>query len=94
LLRRKPYKMKLVGFRKRRSTQMGLKHTPVESSNIESISEHDGDNKCFEVRFKGGGLYRYKNVPKSAHSAFMSSDSKGKHFASEIKNKYEWEKLE
>ena len=63
----------------------------VESSNIESVG-FDASGELF-VKYKGGTLYKYKNVPEKLVEDFMKAESKGKFMNSQIKNKYEYEKV-
>ena len=73
---------------------MAIKHVDVESSNIQSLG-YDEKNKILEVRFKGGGLYSYKDVPHSTYKALLSSKSIGSAFHALIKNAdFEWDKVE
>ena len=46
------------------------------------------------IRFKGGSIYRYKDVEPSVFWKFYQAESKGKFHAKNIKNKYEFEKIE
>lgn len=73
---------------------MAIKHQDVQSSNITSVG-YDKENNVLEVRFKGGGLYSYKDVPKSVYDGLMSAESVGKQFTTEVKNAgFKWEKVE
>lgn len=64
-----------------------MEHKKVTSSNIESIG-YDDVSKTMEIKFKGGGIYSYKNVSKEDFGKFESANSIGKHFFAHIKNKY------
>ena len=59
-----------------------MKHIPVVSSNIASLAYEDG---TMEVKFKNGGLYRYREVPPEAWNRFISATSPGRHFQSDIR---------
>lgn len=69
-----------------------MERTQVKSSNIKSIG-YDADSKTLEVEFIGGRLYQYKNVDSEKHDALMKSESVGKFYAANIKNKYDWQAL-
>jgi hypothetical protein len=47
-----------------------------------------------EVEFLNGGIYQYKDVPKSVHGDLMAADSHGAYFNKNIKDKYTWVKVE
>lgn len=65
---------------------------PVNSSNIDSIG-YDEDKMVLEIAFKGGGIYRYYNVPEIVHIGLMEAPSHGKYFHSEIKGEYTYERI-
>lgn len=96
------------GFKSRRSTGRGnkvdlkkiyrrdgtMKLQDVESSNIEAAG-YDPESKEMQVRFRGGSLYSYGNVPKSTYDGFLASESKGSFFHGNIKNGgFKWHKVE
>ena len=63
----------------------------VESSNIESYS-WDANKKStgtMFLKFKNGRTYSYSKVPVDVFNAFISAESKGKYFSSNIRNKFE-----
>ena len=66
-----------------------MKRKPVISSDIKSVS-YDEYALIMEVEFHKGGIYRYSRVPLTEYKKFMSSESKGKYFVSEIKNNHRY----
>lgn len=68
-----------------------IARTPVESGPIKSIG-YDPDTQTLAVEFHSGGVHHYKNVPLHEHVALMDAPSKGKHFHSFIRTKFESEK--
>lgn len=62
----------------------------VKSSIIDRISWEDGN---LYVRFLSGSLYVYFNVPEDVYSIFQQSQSKGQFLHTEIKDKYDFNKL-
>lgn len=62
-----------------------MERESVVSSHIVSIGY---DPLTLEVEFKGGSVWQYFKVPESVHLEFMSSESKGKFFHKNIKEKY------
>jgi len=59
---------------------------PVNTSNIEAIG-HDPASNTLAVRFKGGSVYHYDNVPAEKHAALMAAPSIGSHFHQQIKSR-------
>lgn len=66
--------------------------TIENSSNIAAISYTDVE--AMVVRFKNGGEYLYKKVPKELYQNMAKSQSAGKYLNSTIIGKFEHEKLE
>jgi KTSC domain len=65
-----------------------IKHpdlTEVKSSNIQSMG-HEGETLW--IRFKGGGLYSYPNVPYDVYQEGMASESKGSWFRDKVRGVY------
>lgn len=62
-----------------------MQRQDVKSSNIESVG-HEGDT--IEIKFKSGDVWQYFGVKKEKFDRMMASESIGKFFASEIKNKH------
>lgn len=65
---------------------------PVKSSNIEAIG-YDSDLKLLVVKFKDGGRYIYPNVPADVHARFISAESAGKFFHSDIRTAFQATKI-
>ena len=69
---------------------------PVESSNIKAIGyETDGfDNNGHAftnrlvIQFSHGKFYGFLDVPNDVYIEFLRSESKGKYFNANIRNKY------
>lgn len=72
--------------------QRDMERKPVTSSNILSVG-HDPLTQELEVEFKGGGLYRYVDVPAETYAEFILSESPGRYFAQHIKPNYECRKV-
>lgn len=60
---------------------------PVNSSQISYIG-YEEDTKELFITFKNGSTYKYENVPEMTYKILLSSPSKGKYFADNIKNIY------
>lgn len=69
-----------------------IEMTPVKSSNIGSIG-YCSDTKTLAVKFNHGGTYHFKGVTPEKYQEFASAESVGRHFLSEIKGKFEAEKI-
>lgn len=69
-----------------------MARTPVTSSNIVSVG-YDLTTAELEIEFKGGGLYRYADVPPGDYQQFIWSESLGRHFAAHIRGKFDCHKV-
>ena len=65
---------------------------PVSSSNLESVG-YNAETLTLYVRFIGGGIYSYANVPDDVFNDLLNAASKGKFFATYIKNIFTFTKL-
>lgn len=65
--------------------------TVTGSSLIASYARAAGD---LALKFKNGGTYIYKGVPDTTYTALVEASSKGKYFATNIKNKFVAEQAE
>lgn len=52
----------------------------VESSNIDTVG-YDPEESILEIRFRAGGVYRYKDITPIQFARFMNADSHGAFFA-------------
>ena len=65
----------------------------VTSSTIKAVG-YDESIKLLVVEFIKGGKYTYNNVPKNVYEDFMNAESQGKYFAQNIKQTYQYSKVE
>nr|WP_028241133.1 KTSC domain-containing protein [Stutzerimonas azotifigens] len=56
-----------------------MKHVAIDSEAIDSLG-YDLDAGVLEVRFHGGRLYRYRQVPPAAVLELLEAESIGQHF--------------
>ena len=63
----------------------------VESSVISSIAYNNG---TLIVKFVAGGLYAYSGAPFNIYDRFIKAESKGKCFLADIKDRYEYIRLD
>lgn len=59
----------------------------IESSMIRSIG-YDANNSTLEIEFNSGAVWQYFDFPESIWYEFEASESQGKYFHREIKNRY------
>lgn len=64
----------------------------VTSSNIKEIT-YDTDDKSMIITFNNNIQYKYFNVENSIFEEFIDAESVGKYFITEIKGKYESQKI-
>lgn len=67
-----------------------MQYTKVVSSNVDEIA-HDGHDLF--VRFKNGGLYKYRGVPRSVFERMLKAESVGKFLNAEVKPHYQFTKM-
>lgn len=65
----------------------------VESSAIHEI-DYDAERAKLVVRFVSGEAYVYVGVPGEVHRSFCESDSKGRFFQAEIRDRYPYNRLD
>ena len=71
---------------------------PVESSNVKEFG-YDDDNQILYVRFLAKGnrpesLYGYYNVEPEVFDQFFAAPSKGQFIWTNLRDRYEYERLE
>ena len=66
----------------------------VENSSSIKSYEYDDDTMVLTIIFNAGSKYNYYSVDPSVMADFNSAESKGKFFASNIKDKFHAEKVE
>jgi lysyl-tRNA synthetase class 2 len=65
----------------------------VVSEAINDI-DYDAERAKLFVRFRDGDRYVYVGVPGEVHRSFVTAESKGAYFASEIRDRYPYNKLD
>jgi hypothetical protein len=60
----------------------------VKSSNVDAAA-YDADGRRLSVRFKGGGIYHFADVPPEKADGLLNADSPGRYFAENIKGQHE-----
>ncbi len=69
-----------------------MNRSAVQSRDI-AIVGYDGESSTLEVTFRGGGVYRYRNVPQDIYVNLMTSASHGIYFNRNIKAKFPYAKV-
>ena len=69
-----------------------MNRTPVNSSAIVSVG-YGHDSMVLEIELTGGAIYHYFDVPESVYREFMSADSLGKYYNTNIRNSYRYAQL-
>ena len=69
-----------------------MERTPVTSSDVRAIG-YDADRETLEVEFNTGSVYQYTGVSPGEYEGFLHSDSKGRYFHANIKNRYSFMKM-
>lgn len=65
----------------------------VESSAIRAIAYDRADHRL-RVTFVSGQRYEYRDVPGEVHRAFVSAESKGRFFQAQIRDRYDFRRLQ
>lgn len=68
--------------------------TEIEGSSNLAAFRYDEKARKLDVRFSGGGVYRYHDVPRETVDQFERADSKGGYLARRIKAIFDAEKLD
>lgn len=66
---------------------------PVESTDLVSIG-YDAKERCLEIEFGAGRVYRYTDVPPDVHERFMRADSYGTYFNTFINGHYRYHRVD
>ena len=65
----------------------------IDSTAISAI-DYDSERAKLLVRFVSGERYVYVGVPGEVHRSFVESDSKGRYFQAEIRDRYPFNRLD
>ena len=65
----------------------------AKSSNIDSVG-YDPTTQELQVKFRSGAVYRYQLVPQEVYDEFKAANFSGRFLNTDIKNQYEYERLE
>ena len=73
--------------------KLGELETQKWDSSMLSSTTYNFNEEILTVEFKNGVEYSYQNINKEEYKKFLDSESKGKHFISEIRDKKEYKRL-
>ena len=62
-------------------------------SRLFTSGAYDPERRILYLRFRDGDVYRYFNFPPEQYQTFLAADSRGRHFLSNIRDKYRYERL-
>ena len=65
---------------------------PVESKMFTAVA-YDAEKHVLYLRFRSGEVYRYFDFLRHDYQQFLSAESKGRHFLSNIRNCFSYERM-
>lgn len=65
---------------------------PLESKMFTSVA-YDQEQRILYLRFRSGDVYRYFEFLNDGFQQFLSADSKGRYFLSNIRNCFRYERM-
>ena len=65
---------------------------PLESQMVLAVA-HDTTKRILYLRFQSGDVYRYFDFSKDEYQRLLRAESKGRHFLSNIRNCFHYERL-
>lgn len=63
-------------------------HWRLLDSSVFTAAAYLRPKRVLYLRFRSGDLYRYFNFPPGLYRDFLASDSKGQHFARNIRDRF------
>jgi KTSC domain len=70
-----------------------MRRRRVESTTVRSVGYGHG-SRVLEIEFQSGVVYQYVDVPARVYEEFWKAESKGRYFNSEIRDAYEFVRVE
>jgi KTSC domain len=65
---------------------------PLDSKMFTSAA-HDAEKRILYLRFQSGDIYRYFEFSNDDYQQFLSAESKGRYFLSNIRNRFPYERM-
>lgn len=72
---------------------MRMRRRRVESTTVRSVG-YQRRSRILEIEFQSGVVYQYVDVPARVYEEFWKAESKGKYFNSEIRDEYEFVRVQ
>jgi len=70
-----------------------MQRQAMESTTMRSAG-YDQKDQILEVEFQSGMIYQYLDIPPAIYKEFLESVSKGRYFNSEIRDTYEFVRVD
>jgi hypothetical protein len=70
-----------------------MRRRRVESTTVRSVG-YQRRSRILEIEFQSGVVYQYVDVPARVYEEFCKAESKGKYFNSEIRDGYEFVRVQ
>ena len=70
-----------------------MQRQAVESTTMRSVG-YDQTNQVLEIEFHTGMIYQYPDIPLVIYKALLEAESKGRYFNSEIRDTYEFVRVD
>ena len=64
-----------------------IRRVPIESRALAAVG-YSKRLRALEIEFRNGAIYRYLDVPRSAHKGLMNAPSKARFYHQNIRGKY------
>lgn len=64
----------------------------ISSSNISSVG-YDIGSSILEIEFSSNDVYQFFNVPENVYRSFLAANSHGQYFYENIKDRFEFKKI-
>ncbi len=69
-----------------------MRRVPVQSRTIASVG-YDRATNVLELELDEGEVYQYYAVPRRVHQELLASDSIGRYFLSQIRDRYGYQRI-
>jgi hypothetical protein len=70
-----------------------MQRQAVESTTMRSVG-YDQANQVLEMEFQSGMIYQYLDIPPAIYKELLEAESKGRYFNNEIRDTYEFARVD
>lgn len=70
-----------------------MRRRQVESTTVRSVG-YERKSRILEIEFQSGVVYQYVDVPARVYEQLWKAESKGRYFNSEIRDTYEFVRVQ